>query len=108
MLIRRPNIVLAMPEKLGVEARLGVDKWDLDRESHIKIVDQELCRKCEKKPCLIVCPAKVYRWENNAITVNYAACLELRACYVACHQYGNGAIQWDYPSGSKGVFYRYG
>jgi ferredoxin like protein len=102
------NISGGMTEKSSVEARLGVDKWELDRQSHIRIADQELCRRCVKKPCLTVCPAKVYRWENNTITLNYAACLELRACYVACHEYGKGAIEWEYPNGGKGVVFRYG
>ncbi|PSN84196.1 hypothetical protein B9Q01_01835 [Candidatus Marsarchaeota G1 archaeon OSP_D] len=95
-----------MPE--SVETLLAHDKWDWDTQSHIKIVDQELCRKCESKPCLIVCPARVYTWEKDHIAVNYQACLELRACYVACHEFGNGAIQWNYPRGGKGVIFKLG
>lgn len=95
-------------QKKSVETLLGYDKWDWDSQSHIAISDNELCLKCERKPCLSVCPARVYTWEKDHIAVNYEGCLELRACYLACHQYGNGAIVWRYPSGGKGVVFKYG
>lgn len=95
-------------EKLSVETLLGADKWEWATESHIRITDNSLCAKCVLKPCLNVCPAKVYTLVDERIAVNHEACLELRACYIACHRYGNGAIEWSYPPGGKGVVYREG
>lgn len=99
---------LTADTKASVESLLGLDKWDWERTSHIEITDQNLCANCKLKPCLKVCPARVYTKEGAKIAFNYEACLELRACYIACHEYGNGAIKWRYPAGGKGISYRFG
>ncbi|MEM3670348.1 MAG: hypothetical protein QW767_01200 [Thermoprotei archaeon] len=95
-------------EKQSVESLLGHDKWNWAKKSHITIKNNLLCQTCDLKPCLRVCPAKVYTWTGEKVAVNYEACLELRACYVSCHEYGNGAIEWVYPPGGLGVLFRKG
>ena len=44
---------------LSLDDRLGLDKYEIDEQSHIS-VDHSCCKKCELKPCLTVCPAAVY------------------------------------------------
>ena len=43
---------------MTLESRLGLLSFDLDDD--FITVDTDLCKSCEKKPCLYVCPSKVY------------------------------------------------
>lgn len=97
-----------MRNRASITDRLGVDSFSTDRESHLRIENPDLCRKCPLKPCILVCPAEVYSWDNDRIHIRYEGCLELGACRVACHEIGNHAILWEYPKASKGVAFRYG
>ncbi len=90
---------------LSVEDRLGLDYYEHDDEPFIE-VDTHLCQDCKEKPCLFVCPAQVYRWENKDLVYNIEGCMELGACVVVCHKIGNGAIRWNYPRGGKGIQYK--
>ena len=75
--------------KLSLDRRLGLDKYEIDSQSHIE-VDQEKCAKCETKVCLYVCPAEVYKLEGDRIVCNYEDCLECGTCQIACHSGGMG------------------
>ena len=69
---------------LTLDARLGLDKYEIDEEqSHIQ-VDQERCKTCALKPCLTVCPAYVYQWVDDHVAVRYENCLECGTCQIAC------------------------
>ena len=93
---------------LTLDARLGLDKYEIDAEqSHIR-VDLALCQACAARPCLTVCPAGVYRWVDEHVTVRYENCLECGTCQIACDHGGNKGITWRNPQGGFGVVFRYG
>src|SRR2546427_555626 len=45
---------------LTVDERLALDKFEPDEEPFI-VVATDVCRTCDTKPCLYVCPSQVYR-----------------------------------------------
>ena len=92
---------------LTTDDRLGLDKFEADEEPFI-VVETEKCATCALKPCLSVCPAQVYRWEDGQLRYNIEGCIELGACTIVCDKLGNGAIRWSYPRGGKGVEFAYG
>ena len=87
---------------LSVEDRTGLDSYDFGNNDFIR-VDTAICEKCVPKPCLYVCPAKVYKLdENGGLVYNPEGCMELGACVIVCRHIGKGAIRWSYPSGRTG------
>ena len=90
-----------------VEEKLGLDKYELDEDSHIS-VDQAVCAACAQRYCLTVCPAKVYTLEEGEggtrLAVNHAGCLECGTCIAACLPHG---LTWNLPTSGMGVYYRY-
>ncbi len=93
---------------LSLDARLGLDKYEIDREhSHISL-EAGLCQTCLAQPCLTVCPAQVYTLVEGHIAVRYENCLECGTCQIACRGGGKGAITWRNPQGGFGILYRYG
>ncbi|MDD9148187.1 ferredoxin family protein [Sporolactobacillus sp. CQH2019] len=93
-----------------VEELLGYDKFNVDEQNPHIVLDPEICAKCKTEPCLMVCPAGLYRKkEDNKIVFDYAGCLECGTCRVVCRDYGNkGIVKWVYPNGTFGVHFRYG
>lgn len=87
--------------------RLGLLQFDVDTQPFIT-VDTNTCRSCEKKPCLYVCPASVYRLENSELVYNTEGCVEMGVCQMVCHSIGKAAIKWNYPRGGKGVTFKFG
>lgn len=82
--------------------RLGLNKYEVG-DSHIR-VNVEICRSCESKPCIAVCPAGTYEAQpDGTIVAHYERCLECGAALVAC-PYGAIAFKWP----EKGISYRYG
>lgn len=93
---------------LTLDARLGLNKYEIDeKDSHIQ-VDHELCKTCALKPCLTVCPAAVYQWVEDHVAVRYENCLECGTCQIACDHGGNKGITWRNPQGGFGILFRYG
>ncbi|MCJ7702722.1 MAG: 4Fe-4S dicluster domain-containing protein [Anaerolineales bacterium] len=93
---------------MSLDARLGLDKYEIDeQQSHIQ-VDQSLCQQCSLRPCLTVGPADVYKWVNEEVKVSYENCLECGTCQIACDYGGEGGITWLNPSGGYGILFRYG
>lgn len=90
---------------LKIEDKLYLDRYVSDETSHLIIIDQDVCARCELKPCINTCPAHVYQWEGDRLSVAYEGCLEDGACRIVC-PYGN--IDWRYPRGGFGVSYKYG
>jgi ferredoxin like protein len=93
-------------EEMSLDKRLALVGFSKDPEPFIE-VDTKLCQKCEKKPCLYICPAQVYSWQDQ-LTYNTEGCMETGACLVVCHKIGAKAINWKYPTGGKGVSFKLG
>lgn len=92
---------------MKLEDKLFLDRFKVDTESHLKIIDGDRCiRDCEEKPCLNFCPANVYRLEEaDRISVNYEGCLECGSCRIGC-PYMN--IEWRFPRGGYGISHKFG
>lgn len=90
---------------MKVEDKLALNKFDIDREIHIR-VDESKCKSCDLKPCIYACPAECYtiRGEGN-VTFSYEGCLECGSCRFSCDK---GAIDWVNPRGGFGICYQYG
>ena len=57
---------------MKIEDKLYLDRYKVDEESHLRIIDPEKCLKnCRDQPCLYFCPANVYRLEGDRISVNH-------------------------------------
>ena len=66
--------------RAGIEKELYVNKYNVDEhQSHTRVKDMEVCRKCEDRPCTFMCPAAVYVWEHNQLTVQYSGSAALHA-----------------------------
>jgi ferredoxin like protein len=91
---------------VNIEAKLGLNVFKLDTESHITI-NQEICQaECQIRPCLHVCPANLYTLDREGkVQVEYEGCLECGTCLIACSR---GALTWHYPEAGFGVQYRFG
>lgn len=90
-----------------IEQKLYLNRYQVDGESHITIIDQDTCRRCPEKWCNYLCPAAVYEFDPGASRnlVAYEGCLECGTCRIGC-PYRN--IEWRYPRGSYGVQHRQG
>lgn len=97
-----------MARPVSLSDRLGATSFLTDTQPHLTIPEPATCLTCELKPCIRVCPAQVYTWEENRIHIRYENCLELGACNIACQQIGKKALVWEFPRGGKGVSYRLG
>jgi ferredoxin like protein len=95
------------PNTQSLDYRLGLDKYQLDTQSHIA-VDQSRCQTCTTRPCLTVCPARVYTWVDDRVAVAWENCLECGTCQVSCDTGGKGGLTWSYPRGGFGIVFRYG
>ena len=92
---------------MTIEEKLALDAFKTDKESHI-IINHALCRtQCDLRPCLTVCPAHLYSYneETDEMVVEYAGCLECGTCRIACKA---NALEWNYPKGDYGIQYRFG
>jgi len=91
---------------MRLEDKLFLDGFKPDEESHLAIKDMRLCREqCKKRPCLEVCPANVYRWEGERVTISYEACLECGTCRISCP---DDNIDWRFPRGGYGIGHKFG
>lgn len=91
--------------QMPIETRLYKTKIINDDKSHL-ILDNEICIKCQNRICLSICPANVYKLQNElekVIMVNYENCLECGACKICCKH-----IKWNYPEVRYGVSYKFG
>lgn len=87
-----------------IDDLLSKVKYNPDTISHL-IPNNEFCKKCEKRVCEYICPARVYEWdaEKNKLQVTFENCLECGACRVACPY---DAIDWRYPRAGKGITFK--
>lgn len=89
---------------MNIDDKLYTLKYAPDEKSHI-CPDFSQCAKCSSKICTIICPAQVYKYENDKLIVNYENCLECGACRIACEKH---CIDWEFPKGNKGVTFKQG
>ena len=89
---------------LSLEERLGLVKRRLDDQSHIE-VDQEKFRADPDRAVLFMCPAQVFKLneQDDSCIVNFEDCLECGTCQVA-RRY----TTWRNPRGGYGVTYHFG
>lgn len=87
-----------------IEDKLAVNKYDIDKERHIRI-KEEICQACKEHPCLFICPAECFKFREGHITLSYEGCLECGSCRVVC---GEEAVIWSLPRGGFGICYEYG
>lgn len=91
---------------MKVEEKLFLVRYKVDEDSHIRIRDQDICReRCDDKPCILVCPARVYEWIRGRMAIGYEGCLEDGSCRIVC-PFDN--IEWRNPRGGFGVAYKFG
>ena len=92
---------------MSIEDKLFLDRFQVDAESHLKILNPGLCvHECQDQPCLTLCPARVYTLEESGeINVAYEGCLECGSCRIGCPQMN---IQWSFPKGGYGVRHKFG
>jgi len=88
----------------SIEDKLAVNKYDLDEEVHIRLKD-EICKECEHRPCVSVCPADCFKLKEDKLSFAYEGCLECGSCRIVCP--GN-AVDWALPRGGLGICYQYG
>ena len=89
---------------ISIEDKLAVNKYDIDRDVHIRI-REDICQTCDEHHCLYVCPADCFKLSGGHITFSYEGCLECGSCRIACDK---GAIDWTPPRPGFGICYEYG
>jgi ferredoxin like protein len=89
---------------LNIDDLTHLTQYLVDDQPHI-VVNREVCRACDRRPCVTACPANCYTWDEatKLLRVVYETCLECGTCYVICDK---GAVDWTYPRGGFGVNYR--
>jgi len=96
-------------KKVNVDEKLGQLTYKADHSfAHITLKSDNPCQtQCKDKPCITVCPAKVYNWEEaqKKILVSYENCIECGACRMLC-PFDNISCEW--PRGGFGVQYKLG
>jgi ferredoxin like protein len=91
---------------MTVDEKMATVKIKVSRQAHIT-VNHDLCKDCETRPCLIICTAENYKWDEKRddLIFNYEGCLECGACRLICPR---NAIDWEYPNQGNGVKFRFG
>ena len=94
---------------VNIDEKLGMLTYKADHaHAHVRIKSEGPClNECKNKPCTVVCPARVYTWEEsqNKIIVAYENCIECGACRMLC-PFDNIDCHW--PRGGFGVQYKMG
>lgn len=88
-----------------IEDKLFANRFRPHGESHLAIIDPAVCLKCADRPCTTFCPAKVYSWDDNRISIAFEGCLECGTCRIGC-PFAN--IRWRYPKGGFGISHKFG
>jgi ferredoxin like protein len=89
-----------------IEDKLTCVRYVIDAQRPHILINKDMCRSCDLKPCVYVCPVENYRLdEEGAVTFTWEACVECGACRIVCNK---GALSWNYPRGGFGVCYGHG
>ena len=93
--------------KTLVDDKLALNKYVVDEHHHITVEQSRLDKKT-LQALLNACPAGLYTLNpSGELKFEHAGCLECGTCRVICAPL-KGALTWEYPRATKGVFYRYG
>jgi ferredoxin like protein len=94
-------------ERVTSPELLSLNKFNVDEEEPHIVLEKKICTGCKDKPCLVVCPAVLYKLDKTGgITFDCAGCLECGTCRVMCTN--KGITKWVYPRGTFGVSFRHG
>lgn len=94
-------------KKQNTDELLGLDKFAVNEENPHIVLDKNICGECKERGCLVVCPAKLYKEnEQGEVIFDYAGCLECGTCRIICRN--KGIKKWKYPDGSFGISFRFG
>ncbi|WP_075981785.1 ferredoxin family protein [Bacillus massilinigeriensis] len=86
-----------------LEEKQYLVRYKADKKSHLTILDQDVCARCEEKYCTHFCPGEVYKWEGTRMQVGYEGCHECGSCRIGCPSQN---IKWEYPLGGHGIVFR--
>ncbi len=93
---------------MSLEDKLYRTRYEPDSDHpHIE-VDNSICTGCTGKPCVLLCPAHVYKKDparDGEVLVSHDNCLECGTCVQVCP---TESLKWKYPEGGMGVKYRFG
>lgn len=92
-------------EPVRVRDKLHFNSYLVDDKGHLAIIDTDVCRHCEHKGCLYVCPVEDFVAVDDHVVLSWEGCVECGSCRIIC-DYDN--IRWEYPAGGRGICYRYG
>lgn len=87
-----------------VEDKLAVNKYDVDKDIHIHLIE-DICRECQEHFCLKACPASCFKLSEDRITFSFEGCLECGTCRIVCDR---EAVEWTLPRPGFGICYQYG
>jgi ferredoxin like protein len=87
-----------------IEDKLAVNKYDIDKERHIHILE-DICDTCEGHMCLYTCPADCFKFRDGHMTFSHEGCLECGSCRIVCDK---KAVEWALPRAGFGICYLYG
>lgn len=95
-------------EPVNVEAKLAVDRFEVDEEcAHIEVGATTGTSRAVLTRLVRACPAGLYEIaEDGSLDFDYAGCLECGTCYVLGRQ--SVLERWEYPRGGVGIEYRWG
>lgn len=95
-------------KKMSIEDKLALNKFVVDdNHPHITVDDKKLDAKTIGA-LVVSCPAGLYTLNSaGKLVFDFAGCLECGTCRLICAAIP-GAMKWEYPRATKGVFYRYG
>ena len=88
----------------SIEDKLAVNKYDIDKERHIRI-KEDFCQTCQDYPCVYACPAECFKLREGHISFSYEGCLECGSCRIVCDK---DAVEWALPRPGLGICYLYG
>ncbi len=104
-----PNVTAdaASTKNDSLEDRLYTVRYDDPGDSHLGLHVPGICaEKCHSYDCVDVCPANVWREDEDGIPqIAYENCLECGSCRWACP---HGNVDWTYPTRGAGVSYKKG
>jgi ferredoxin like protein len=98
-----------MPDlfSMTLEDKLYRTRYEPDSDHPHITVKEEICRSCVGKPCVLLCPAHVYKRkpdERELVLVSHDNCLECGTCVQVCP---TDSLEWRFPDGGMGVKYRH-